>query len=71
MERRGITIDRQMLSRLSGEFAQDMARLEAVVGRRFGGTRYDVGTPDLTDIWVDPAGGNDARSAMVTRSNVK
>jgi len=23
---------------------------------------YDVGTPDLADIWVDPAGGNDARS---------
>ncbi|HSI41565.1 MAG TPA: DNA polymerase I [Xanthobacteraceae bacterium] len=39
MERRGIAIDRAMLSRLSGEFAQGMARLEAeiavVVGEPF------------------------------------
>ncbi len=28
MERRGITIDRQVLSRLSGDFAQEQARLE-------------------------------------------
>ena len=31
MERRGISIDRNILSRLSGEFAQDMARLEAEI----------------------------------------
>ena len=31
MERRGICVDRAILSRLSGEFAQDMARLEAEV----------------------------------------
>ena len=30
MEARGVSIDRTILSRLSGEFAQDMARLEAV-----------------------------------------
>ncbi|MFX9142774.1 hypothetical protein ABTN58_20070, partial [Acinetobacter baumannii] len=29
MERRGISIDRQVLSRLSGEFAQTAARVEA------------------------------------------
>ncbi|MFL5807051.1 MAG: right-handed parallel beta-helix repeat-containing protein [Roseiflexaceae bacterium] len=26
------------------------------------GPRYDIGTPTLTDIWVDPANGNDTRS---------
>ena len=31
MEERGIAIDRQILSRLSGEFAQGMARLEAEI----------------------------------------
>ena len=31
MERRGIAIDRDILSRLSGEFAQGMARLEAEI----------------------------------------
>ena len=31
MERRGVMIDRAILSRLSGEFAQDMARLEAAI----------------------------------------
>ena len=31
MEARGISIDRNILSRLSGEFAQDMARLEAEI----------------------------------------
>ena len=32
MERRGIAIDRDILSRLSGEFAQGMARLEDEIG---------------------------------------
>src|SRR5256884_9189940 len=31
MERRGIAIDRDVLSRLSGEFAQEAARLEAEI----------------------------------------
>ena len=31
MEQRGIMIDRAIFSRLSGEFAQDMARLEATI----------------------------------------
>ncbi|HTE76681.1 MAG TPA: DNA polymerase I [Xanthobacteraceae bacterium] len=33
MERRGISIDRQVLSRLSGEFAQEAAGLEAEINR--------------------------------------
>jgi DNA polymerase-1 len=50
MERRGITIDRQMLSRLSGEFAQDMARLEAEIYELAGET-FNLGSPkQLGDI---------------------
>jgi DNA polymerase-1 len=50
MERRGITIDRQMLSRLSGEFAQDMARLEAEIFEMAGET-FNLGSPkQLGDI---------------------
>ncbi|GLI91690.1 DNA polymerase I [Methylocystis echinoides] len=44
MERRGITIDRQMLSRLSGEFAQDMARLEADIFE-MAGEAFNLGSP--------------------------
>ncbi|WP_091679528.1 DNA polymerase I [Methylocapsa palsarum] len=50
MERRGITIDRTILSRLSGEFAQDMARLETEI---FGlaGESFNLGSPkQLGDI---------------------
>lgn len=50
MERRGITIDRQMLSRLSGEFAQDMARLEADIFE-LAGEAFNLGSPkQLGDI---------------------
>ncbi|MCC3245170.1 DNA polymerase I [Methylocystis sp. WRRC1] len=50
MERRGITIDRAMLSRLSGEFAQDMARLEADIFDLAGET-FNLGSPkQLGDI---------------------
>jgi len=50
MERRGITIDRTMLSRLSGEFAQDMARLEANIFDIAGET-FNLGSPkQLGDI---------------------
>jgi DNA polymerase-1 len=50
MERRGITIDRQMLSRLSGEFAQDMARLEADIFE-LAGESFNLGSPkQLGDI---------------------
>ncbi|WP_330083240.1 DNA polymerase I [Methylocystis iwaonis] len=50
MERRGITIDRHMLSRLSGEFAQDMARLEADIFD-LAGASFNLGSPkQLGDI---------------------
>ncbi len=50
MERRGISIDRQILSRLSGEFAQGMARLEAEI-HEIAGEKFNVGSPkQLGDI---------------------
>jgi DNA polymerase-1 len=50
MEARGISIDRQILSRLSGEFAQDMARLEAEIYELAGET-FNLGSPkQLGDI---------------------
>ncbi|MEJ0092504.1 MAG: DNA polymerase I [Methylocella sp.] len=50
MERRGISIDRAILSRLSGEFAQDMARLEAAIFE-LAGQSFNLGSPkQLGDI---------------------
>lgn len=50
MERRGVSIDRQMLSRLSGDFAQGMARLEAEISGMAGET-FNPGSPkQLGDI---------------------
>ena len=50
MERRGIAIDRQILSRLSGEFAQSMARLEAEV-HELAGQSFNLASPkQLGDI---------------------
>jgi DNA polymerase-1 len=50
MERRGIAIDRSILSRLSGEFAQSMARLEAEIYELAGET-FNLGSPkQLGDI---------------------
>jgi DNA polymerase-1 len=50
MERRGVMIDRAILSRLSGEFAQDMARLEAEIYELAGET-FNLGSPkQLGDI---------------------
>ena len=50
MERRGISIDRQILSRLSGEFAQVMARVESEIGE-IAGEPFNVGSPkQLGDI---------------------
>ena len=50
MERRGITVDRAILSRLSGEFAQDMARLESEIYDLAGET-FNLGSPkQLGDI---------------------
>jgi DNA polymerase-1 len=44
MERRGISIDRQVLSRLSGEFAQTAARVEAEL-QELAGEPINVGSP--------------------------
>ncbi len=50
MERRGIAIDRQVLSRLSGEFAQEAAGLEAEINK-LAGEPVNVGSPkQLGDI---------------------
>lgn len=50
MEERGIAIDRAMLSRLSGEFAQSMARLEEEV-HQLAGESFNLGSPkQLGDI---------------------
>ncbi len=50
MERRGISIDRQVLSRLSGEFAQTAARVEAEI-HEIAGEPVNVGSPkQLGDI---------------------
>jgi DNA polymerase-1 len=50
MEQRGITVDRQILARLSGEFAQDMARLESKI-YELAGERFNLGSPkQLGDI---------------------
>ncbi|MFO1101605.1 MAG: DNA polymerase I [Methylocystis sp.] len=50
MERRGVSVDRAILSRLSGEFAQDMARLEAEIFE-LAGESFNLGSPkQLGDI---------------------
>lgn len=51
MERRGIAVDRQVLSRLSGEFAQRGAALEAEVRELAGDPNFNPGSPkQLGDI---------------------
>nr|WP_208976923.1 DNA polymerase I [Stappia sp. ES.058] len=50
MEERGISIDRQMLSRLSGDFAQSMAGLEEEI-HELAGETFNLGSPkQLGDI---------------------
>ncbi len=61
MERRGVSIDRAILSRLSGEFAQDMARLEAVIFE-LAGESFNLGSPkQLGDILFGRMGLSGAR----------
>jgi DNA polymerase-1 len=56
MERRGITVDRQALSRLSGEFAQIAARVEAEI-RDLAGEPVNPGSPkQLGDIMFGKMG---------------
>ncbi|APH71086.1 DNA polymerase I [Aquibium oceanicum] len=50
MERRGIAVDRQILSRLSGDFAQSAAALEDEI-YQLAGERFNIGSPkQLGDI---------------------
>ncbi|AWC20810.1 DNA polymerase I [Aminobacter sp. MSH1] len=50
MEQRGISVDRQILSRLSGELAQGAARLEDEINA-IAGERFNIGSPkQLGDI---------------------
>ncbi len=50
MEARGIMIDRAILAKLSGEFAQDMGRLEGAI-YELAGERFNLGSPkQLGDI---------------------
>src|SRR3954467_4204199 len=51
MERRGISVDRQVLSRLSGDFAQRGAALEDEIGKLAGDPNFNPGSPkQLGDI---------------------
>ncbi|WP_294534136.1 DNA polymerase I [uncultured Rhodoblastus sp.] len=74
MERRGICVDRALLSRLSGEFAQDMARLEAEV-QALAGESFNLGSPkQLGDILFGkfglPGGKKTATGAWSTSASV-
>jgi DNA polymerase-1 len=74
MERRGIAIDRAMLSRLSGEFAQSIARLEHEIGK-LAGEEFNPGSAkQLGDILFGkmklPGGTKTATGAWSTRANV-
>jgi DNA polymerase-1 len=74
MERRGIAIDRQMLARLSGDFAQAMARLEAEI-TELAGESFNVGSPkQLGDILFGkmglPAPKKTATGAWATGADV-
>lgn len=44
MEMRGISVDRQILSRLSGDFAQSLARLEDEI-QEIAGEKFNLGSP--------------------------
>ncbi len=74
MEQRGICIDRAVLSRLSGEFAQDMARLEAEI-QELAGENFNPGSPkQLGDILFGkfgfPGGKKTATGAWSTSASV-
>jgi len=56
MERRGISVDRQILARLSGDFAQGAAALEAEIFE-LAGQNFNVGSPkQLGEILFDKMG---------------
>ncbi|HZZ63155.1 MAG TPA: DNA polymerase I [Roseiarcus sp.] len=74
MERRGVAIDRNMLSRLAGDFAQSMGRLEDDIARIVGGP-FNPGSPkQLGDILFGrmglPGGKRTATGAWSTTASV-
>lgn len=74
MERRGIAIDRHMLSRLSGEFAQTMARLEHEI-HEAAGEQFNPASPkQLGDILFGkmalPGGKKTATGAWATGAQI-
>jgi DNA polymerase-1 len=74
MEARGVAIDREMLARLSGEFAQGMARIEADV-QRLVGQPFNLASPkQLGDILFGqmglPGGKKTATGAWSTSASV-
>ncbi len=74
MEKRGIAIDRQMLSRLSGDFAQSTARLEDEISK-IAGEHFNPGSPkQLGDILFGkmglPGGTKTATGAWSTGAKV-
>jgi len=74
MERRGVSIDRDILSRLSGDFAQGMGRLEDEVARLVGAP-FNLGSPkQLGDILFGqmglPGGKKTATGAWSTTASV-
>ena len=74
MERRGISIDRQMLSRLSGEFAQTMARLEHEIHEAAGQSFNPASPKQLGDILFGkmglPGGKKTATGAWATGAQI-
>src|SRR5580704_9448139 len=74
MERRGVAIDREMLSRLAGDFSQTMARLEDEIARMVGAP-FNPGSPkQLGDILFGkmglPGGKRTATGAWSTTASV-
>jgi DNA polymerase-1 len=74
MENRGIAVDRAILSRLSGDFAQKMARLEAEIFE-VAGERFNIGSPkQLGDILFGrmnlPGGKKTKTGAWATDANI-
>src|SRR5205085_9584327 len=74
MEQRGIAVNRAMLSRLSGDFAQTLARLEDEIAE-LAGERFNLGSPkQLGDILFGkmglPGASKTPTGAWSTRANV-
>jgi DNA polymerase-1 len=75
MEERGISIDRQILSRLSGELAQSAARIEDEI-YQLAGERFNIGSPkQLGDILfgkmgLDSGGGKTKTGQWSTSAQV-